>query len=347
MGGYSSEYKISIKSGEVVYKTLSKEKDINLYKVIIKKNEWYHEDKDFIKYEIKKDTFQIIKNDQLISIDLVFNTIHGIPGENGEIQSYLEEIGINQTSSESYESKITFDKNICKEEIQKIGYLTPKSLIINKNDDYLRFGYSVGFKRIDDNGHMLKNNNHDKADLNGGLSLFTADDKLKVNASFGKKKVRYRYPTNSTGKTEGTPFLNTQKDRRHITTRSINLEYKVANLMTLGSTYKYWYMHKWVESGYQAWGGAETNSDTNFWEKREGFDYYARHSKDFNSVTIDTLLGYDSVTESSDYNTFGGTYYAHEDDITQYYGNINFKLETIFFLLNYSLVSKFKVKFSR
>ena len=85
-------------------------------------------------------------------------------------------------------------------------------------------------------------------------------------------------------------------------------------------------MHKWVESGYQSWGGAETNSDTNFWEKREGFDYYARHSKDFNIVTIDTLLGYDSVTESSDYNTFGGTYYAHEDDINQYYGNINFKL---------------------
>ncbi len=136
MGGYSSEYKISIKSGEVVYKTLSEEKDINLYKVIIKKDEWYHEDKDFTKYEIKKDTFQIIKNDQLISIDLVFNTIHGIPGENGEIQSYLEKIGINQTSSESYESKITFDKNICKEEIKKIGYLTPKSLIINKNDDY-------------------------------------------------------------------------------------------------------------------------------------------------------------------------------------------------------------------
>ncbi len=56
-------------------------------------------------------------------------------------------------------------------------------MIINKNDDYLRFGYSVGFKRIDDNGHMLKNNNHDKADLNGGLSLFTADDKLKVNTN--------------------------------------------------------------------------------------------------------------------------------------------------------------------
>lgn len=176
MGGYSSEDKISIKSGEVVYKTLSEEKDINLYKVIIKKDEWYHEDKDFTKYEIIKDTFQIIKNDQLISIDLVFNTIHGIPGENGEIQSYLEKIGINQTSSESYESKITFDKNICKEEIKKIGYLTPKSLIINKNEDYdieeilskLKLpifikpnagGSSFGISRVDDKKNIINSIN--------------------------------------------------------------------------------------------------------------------------------------------------------------------------------------------
>ena len=172
MGGYSSEYKISIKSGEVVYKTLSKEEDLNIYKVIIKKDIWYHEDKDLNKYEIKKDTFQIIKNNHLINIDLVFNTIHGIPGENGEIQSYLEEIGINQTSSKSYESKITFDKNICKEEIKKIGYITPKSLIINKNDQYdveeivskLKLpifikpnagGSSFGISRIDDKKNII------------------------------------------------------------------------------------------------------------------------------------------------------------------------------------------------
>ena len=196
---------------------------------------------------------------------------------------------------------------------------------INRNNDYLRFGYSVGFKRIDDNGHMLKNNNHDKSSLNAGLSLFTADNKLKLEASFDKKKVRYRYPTDSSGNTEGTPFLNTQKDRRHITARSINLEYKIVDPLTLGTTYKYWYMHKWVDSGYQAWNGVETNSDTNFWEKREGFDYYLRHTKDFNILSIDSLIGYDSITESSDYNTFGGTYYGHNDQITQYYGNVNFK----------------------
>ena len=34
MGGYSSEYDISIKSGEVVYKTLKKEKKLNLFRII-------------------------------------------------------------------------------------------------------------------------------------------------------------------------------------------------------------------------------------------------------------------------------------------------------------------------
>ena len=196
MGGYSSEDKISIKSGEVVYKTLSEEKDINLYKVIIKKDEWYHEDKDFTKYEIRKDTFQIIKNDQLISIDLVFNTIHGIPGENGEIQSYLEKIGIHQTSSESYESRITFDKNICKEEIKKIGYLTPKSLIINKNEDYnieeilskLKLpifikpnagGSSFGISRVDDKKNIINSINF----------CFKEDDNALIEEEIGGREI--------------------------------------------------------------------------------------------------------------------------------------------------------------
>ena len=172
MGGYSSEFGISIKSGEVVYKTLIKEKDINVYKVIIKKDEWYHIDKSEIKYEIKKETFQIIKNDEVIDIDLVFNTIHGIPGENGEIQSYLEKLGLNQTSTESLESRLTFDKNHCKQKIKKLGYNTPKSIIINKEETYdseeilkkLKLpifikpnagGSSFGISRVDDGKNII------------------------------------------------------------------------------------------------------------------------------------------------------------------------------------------------
>ena len=42
MGGYSSEYGISIKSGEVVYENLKKEINLNLFKIYITKNEWYY-----------------------------------------------------------------------------------------------------------------------------------------------------------------------------------------------------------------------------------------------------------------------------------------------------------------
>ena len=123
MGGYSSEYNISLKSGEVVYNTLLKEEDINLFKVIISENEWKCVDSKDSLLEIKKDSFQFIRNNNLINVDLVFNTVHGIPGENGEIQSYFENLNIKQTSSESSESKLTFDKDQCKNVVKKIGYL--------------------------------------------------------------------------------------------------------------------------------------------------------------------------------------------------------------------------------
>ena len=135
MGGYSSEYNISLKSGEVVYKTLLKEDDINLFKVIISKNEWKCVDSKDSLLEIKKDSFQFIRNNNLINVDLVFNTIHGIPGENGEIQSYFENLNIKQTSSESSESKLTFDKDRCKNDVKKIGYLIPNSILVKKEED--------------------------------------------------------------------------------------------------------------------------------------------------------------------------------------------------------------------
>lgn len=135
MGGYSSEYNISLKSGEVVYNTLLKEDDINLFKVIISKNEWKCVDSKDSLLEIKKDSFQFIRNNNLINVDLVFNTIHGIPGENGEIQSYFENLNIKQTSSESSESKLTFDKDRCKNDVKKIGYLIPNSILVKKEED--------------------------------------------------------------------------------------------------------------------------------------------------------------------------------------------------------------------
>ena len=114
MGGYSSEYAVSIKSGEVVYENLKKESNLTLFKIYITKDKWYYLNESGKKFHINKNSFTLKINHKKIIFDIVFNAIHGIPGENGEIQSYLKKLNIHQTSSEANESKITFDKNLCK-----------------------------------------------------------------------------------------------------------------------------------------------------------------------------------------------------------------------------------------
>ena len=133
IGGYSSEYAVSIKSGEVVYENLKNESNLNLFKIYITKNEWYYLNESGKKFHIDKNSFTLKINDKKIIFDIVFNAIHGIPGENGEIQSYLKKLNIPQTSSEANESKITFNKNLCKKKIRHININTPNSIIIKKN----------------------------------------------------------------------------------------------------------------------------------------------------------------------------------------------------------------------
>ncbi|NJN49963.1 MAG: D-alanine--D-alanine ligase, partial [Polaribacter sp.] len=53
MGGYSSEYQISLLSGEMVYKTLDKNK-FNTYRVHILKNKWVVLDDEQLEYAIDK-----------------------------------------------------------------------------------------------------------------------------------------------------------------------------------------------------------------------------------------------------------------------------------------------------
>ncbi len=133
MGGYSSEYDISIQSGQVVHDNLVNETNINVYKIYISKESWYHEDKYGNKTKINKKDFTFYNGNSLIKIDKVFNTIHGIPGEDGEIQGYLKSINIEQTSSEKDEAELTFNKNECKKAVYNFNVDIPKSILIDNN----------------------------------------------------------------------------------------------------------------------------------------------------------------------------------------------------------------------
>ena len=98
MGGYSNEYDISIKSGQVVYETL---KDTyNCFKIYIKKDEWILK-KNNNSYSIDIDNFKINGFNNL-KLDCIFNAIHGSPGEDGKMQKYFEDKNIPITGCNSY-----------------------------------------------------------------------------------------------------------------------------------------------------------------------------------------------------------------------------------------------------
>ncbi|MGB0837195.1 MAG: D-alanine--D-alanine ligase [Flavobacteriaceae bacterium] len=133
MGGYSSEHDISIKSGEIVYEYIDRELYIP-YKVHIQKDSWALVNDQGQRFEIDKNDFSALIEGQKINFDLVFNAIHGAPGENGQFLAYLELLGISHSSAPFYQMALTFNKRDCLSVAQKYGISTAKSIYLNQGD---------------------------------------------------------------------------------------------------------------------------------------------------------------------------------------------------------------------
>lgn len=134
MGGFSSEYRISINSGNVVYKNLDRSK-YNPYRVHILQKEWFVIGENDAPYPINRSNFTVTIEGKLISFDCVFNIIHGTPGENGLLQAYLELLGIPQTSSDFYQSALTFNKRDLISVLQPYNVKTAVNYFIDKGDE--------------------------------------------------------------------------------------------------------------------------------------------------------------------------------------------------------------------
>ena len=131
MGGYSSEFDVSINSGNEVYNNLNKEK-YNLYRIIITKKKWYYLDEKNNQHPINIKNFSLKK--LKVKFDLVYNVIHGTPGEDGLIQSYFNLIGINHTSSDYFQCALTFNKNKCKNYLIDYDIISPESIFLHKKN---------------------------------------------------------------------------------------------------------------------------------------------------------------------------------------------------------------------
>jgi D-alanine-D-alanine ligase len=133
MGGYSSEYEISIKSGKVVCNNLNKD----LYRVFpihILKEKWVYVSDRGEEFPIDRADFSLVLNSKKIIFDVVFNAIHGHPGEDGVLVSYFELLGIPHTSDSFYKMALTFNKRDCLSVLQSYDIAHAKSVYLNKGD---------------------------------------------------------------------------------------------------------------------------------------------------------------------------------------------------------------------
>ena len=132
MGGSSSEYDISIKSGHMVMQHLSADK-YDVYEVHIRKESWVVIRNDQ-EYELDKNDFSVTIEKEKIQFDIVFNAVHGTPGEDGAILAYLEILNIPHTSASFDKMALTFNKKNTISVVRSYNIPTAKSVFLHKND---------------------------------------------------------------------------------------------------------------------------------------------------------------------------------------------------------------------
>ena len=188
MGGYSSEYKISLTSGNVVFESLDKTK-YNAFRIHIFKDKWVYVDTNNDEYPVDKNDFSVTVNGSKTTFDCVFNAIHGSPGEDGLMQGYFELLNMPQTSCNMYQAGVTFNKRDCLSVLKPYGiktaesYFVNKGDVINEDDIIAKVGLPCFVKANKAGSSFGVSKAHTKADLQPSIDVaFKEDDEIIIES---------------------------------------------------------------------------------------------------------------------------------------------------------------------
>jgi D-alanine-D-alanine ligase len=115
MGGWSNERSVSLTSGNNVADALEKVG----YKVS--------------RIDMDRNVAQVLAG---LRPDVVFNALHGVPGEDGSVQGMLDLMGIPYTHSGMVTSVIAIDKELTKQCLVPAGIPMPKGTILDSESLY-------------------------------------------------------------------------------------------------------------------------------------------------------------------------------------------------------------------
>ena len=133
-GGNSSEHEVSMKSGKNIYNEID-ETRYNKYLVVLKERDWHVEIGEK-KYPVDRNDFSFTRDGEKILFDFAYITIHGVPGENGLLQGYLDMMGVPYGCCNVLASALTFDKHTCNTYLKSYGVNVADSVMLIRGMTY-------------------------------------------------------------------------------------------------------------------------------------------------------------------------------------------------------------------
>jgi len=123
-GGPSSEYEVSLKTGEHILSTLRElSEDYEPIDIFISKDgEWHKEG-------LVQEPYRALEY-----ADVVWNALHGEYGEDGQVQRVLESLNIPFTGSSAVASALSMNKDMAKRIYDKHSLNTPMHNLVCKED---------------------------------------------------------------------------------------------------------------------------------------------------------------------------------------------------------------------
>ncbi|MDX1912444.1 MAG: D-alanine--D-alanine ligase family protein [Saprospiraceae bacterium] len=131
-GGDSEERVISLKSGQVVFDHLPKDR-YRCFLIDIQKSDW----REVISgTQVDKNDFSLTLHGEKIRFDGVFAALHGTPLEDGKMQGYFDILGIPYTCCDGYVSALTMNKHNTKMQVAQYGRRAPmaQSVLLHRGE---------------------------------------------------------------------------------------------------------------------------------------------------------------------------------------------------------------------
>lgn len=117
-GGVTPEYYMSLAAGSYILNHIPKDRYEPVDILITKDGTWHKKGVPMEPRDLKK------------YVDVVFNTLYGVYGEDGKLQDFLDELGVPYVGSDPFSSSMTANKKKKKQRLEDVGLKTPRYFIL-------------------------------------------------------------------------------------------------------------------------------------------------------------------------------------------------------------------------